>query len=498
MKSIWFLAFCLSLLADEFPFPPDSKTVSMATDSLGDRIAIWEEKGRILVSEKPINGNWSMPAVLSSALEEATTPQLKIDAKGKVIVNWVEGKRRVVASKLLKGEWVFKDPEDFSFRSEKLNVEKKRKIPSVKKTIQPMANAIDAPTSSVLSGGQIGFAAGTAAPSNGLVVSGKVGIATSSISASDYVEVSPSFTASGGRASVVTMTGSTLTAAASNDEFNMLRMNAPVLATTAGGFTGLLFYGSRILSPTLTGNGTFSNAYGYHANALASVATNQFGGYFTIPTGGTVNTALYSDNASIGYLSPTPPTNGLIVLGPVGMGINTVTARLHLMSPSASTSNQFVFYDTGQIVSTDTAFNAAAAVDCSVSPSNTAAIAASMILFPKFFPSGAITLGAGLYIDAASGTGTATTMYGMYVNQPTLGTTTYAASIQGGMVHKWNGQNAAYTITTGDYYVALTGTGTARTFTLPATPPAAGWTVVVKDEGGGRCNKQPDRWGWWQ
>jgi hypothetical protein len=76
MKTVLFLAFCLFLFADEYPFPPDSKHVSIVMNPLGESIAVWEEKGRILVSEKPVNGNWSMPSMLSSPLGEAATPQL--------------------------------------------------------------------------------------------------------------------------------------------------------------------------------------------------------------------------------------------------------------------------------------------------------------------------------------------------------------------------------------------------------------------------------------
>jgi hypothetical protein len=80
---------------------------------------------------------------------------------------------------------------------------------------------------------------------------------------------------------------------------------------------------------TYTGNlGTISAAYGIYCDAGsagASTITNAYGGYYKNPTaGGTSNCALYTDNISVGYAVITPPTNGAIISGNVGIGTSAV------------------------------------------------------------------------------------------------------------------------------------------------------------------------------
>lgn len=74
-----------------------------------------------------------------------------------------------------------------------------------------------------------------------------------------------------------------------------------------------------------SGSGTTTNFYGYYYDGshLGTTITTAYGAYFSAPSAGTNKTALYADNGSIGYTATTPPTNGMIVSGQVGVGTNS-------------------------------------------------------------------------------------------------------------------------------------------------------------------------------
>lgn len=241
-------------------------------------------------------------------------------------------------------------------------------------------------------------------------------------------------------------------------------------APAASTVTGISFQAS----PAFAGNAGTVVAYGFFYDGggpLVGTVSFQWGGYFSTPVAGTNKIGLYAGNIAAGtYTTNVPPANGMIVSGAagvgtaapvskfdvagnvsigayggvsaapangmivsgaVGFGASSLSARLHLASPSTSTSNPYASYVTGEIVSTTTSFTSAAAIDCFISPSNTASVGATHLLFPKFAPAGGITLAAAIYIDAGSSTGTITTGYGLYVSNPGFGTAKYCAYFGG-------------------------------------------------------------------
>lgn len=101
--------------------------------------------------------------------------------------------------------------------------------------------------------------------------------------------------------------------------------HGPFIATTASNYNLTNFYGIRSVAPSKSGGGTISNAYNAH---------------FAAPTIGSVNVALYTDNASIGYSAVTPPASGLIVSGSTSIGINSPAAKLHVFDSSTTPSGE--------------------------------------------------------------------------------------------------------------------------------------------------------------
>jgi hypothetical protein len=197
-------------------------------------------------------------------------------------------------------------------------------------------------------------------PTNGAIISGKLGIGSSSVPLSEYIRIAPSFSTDSGLAAIFRFTGSTLTATASNDTFNIIRIGAPTLATGASSFTGMTYVGVQLFSPTLTGNGVFLNAYGFYSSAIASIATNQYAGYFIAPTGGTVNIAAYAANLSVGYTTPTPPSSGAQISGAVTIGTTTVDGSNKLTVSggiSASTLKMSTSPTNGYVMTTDSSGN---------------------------------------------------------------------------------------------------------------------------------------------
>jgi hypothetical protein len=529
-----------------------------------------------------------------------------------VIINWVEGEKRKVASKPLKGEWAFNDKGDFSLGLETLNREKKRKTPP-KRTIQPLANAIDAPTSSVLSGGQIGFAAGTAAPSNGLVVSGIAGFGFSAIVNDVALPVQINAAAATERyfgadkagtygllvgytnGAFLGLTGAVIrnvpadpiyiyvnsntqamqiTSAArvglSCTPLNRLDVSGSVAIGTFAGVNtapsnGLIVSGQSIFKATssfiggsveIQGSDRISFGIGgtktstdgsvqtgiylgptYSPTANTSIATNILSfPTFSPPMGVTITNAahvrlqtgaqagagavtngynLYVENAGfgtnrycaylagpvgIGTLTPqnrldvsgavaigsyagvnTAPSNGLIVSGQVGIG--TTTTGNGFVSISPSTSNLYGLVVGGAvrgISGTDDALGNVLAVTLT-GPTAGATNAVELYVNPLFTAgAGTVNTMYGCFINAGTITTNPTTGYGLFVSQPVYGATAYAASIQGGMVHKVTNVTDDYTITTADYYVVYDGVDPTDVLSLPDPLPVAGWTCVIK------------------
>lgn len=157
----------------------------------------------------------------------------------------------------------------------------------------------------------------------------KLGVGGTAPGSNQVVVINTTVTASSARATGLRLQG-TLTASANSDTLGNFLIAATTFAS--GTFTGLLFRNVELRNDqvTKTGTGTVTDAYGVYSTGFASLATNQYAGYFINGTGGTTNQALYADNLSIGYTAVNPPTNGAIISGSVGVGINSASDKLHL------------------------------------------------------------------------------------------------------------------------------------------------------------------------
>lgn len=164
------------------------------------------------------------------------------------------------------------------------------------------------------------YAGVNVAPSNGLIVSSSVCIGTNTV-------VSGAF---------LTIRGTT----ANNSGTSFGLYGDTTLNPTAG--TGGLI--GWYLNPKSSASGTWSgNSFGIYVDSgvySGTVPTSIYSGYFINPSAGTNRIALYSDNLAIGYTSTTPPTNGIIISGKVGILNNAPLATaLHIGNSSTASSN---------------------------------------------------------------------------------------------------------------------------------------------------------------
>lgn len=118
--------------------------------------------------------------------------------------------------------------------------------------------------------------------------------------------------------------------------------------------------------PIISANaGTITRAGGFYFNAFGitgNAPVNTYGGYFSNPTGGTnSNTAIFSQNLSVGYVDTTPPTDGAIISGKLAIGTNSAgDAAVTVLASQGvpyyvqsvgtqtlkdSSNNQIVFFD---------------------------------------------------------------------------------------------------------------------------------------------------------
>lgn len=203
--------------------------------------------------------------------------------------------------------------------------------------------------SSVLSldnGISLGSLVGTAPPTGGLLIPGRsIFRSGGSTVSTAFFQITPVSSVISGTLHALFFGAGTLTATANSDTINLMSMVNTAIARA--GFTGLNF---RILNIdgsnfTPSGGGSSSNAYGIKAAGFVSHATNQYTGYFTASTGGTINTALYTDNLVVGtsYITSAPPANGAIIQGNVGIGVSSLSSSSNLqISDSDSLTRVFI------------------------------------------------------------------------------------------------------------------------------------------------------------
>ena len=156
----------------------------------------------------------------------------------------------------------------------------------------------------------------TTPPTNGAIIEGNVGIGTNA--PSFPLQISSSSTTSGlyNNPSLSTNTSSVN---------NVGLYNIPSISTTAANSTSYGF----LNNPTFTasGSGTYTNSFGsYFTGTL--LGTNTYTSYFVAPGGGTNRAAIYTDNISVGYTGVTPPSNGALIKGAVGINNNNPGSTL--------------------------------------------------------------------------------------------------------------------------------------------------------------------------
>jgi hypothetical protein len=386
---------------------------SILVDREGNMIATWTENEVVYVSELPLNGNWSLPFALSNYTDRAFSSYIHLDSDGKPFIVWMEEKGVKKAKKIEIGTWVVtqtiptlmvlpeknrqeeeKNPpllglipnEDFE-KAQALNDALQleglsNQVLSIKKTniklpldadetldkspYLPEAivgNAIDAPTTSALSGMNVGYAAGTLAPTGGAIISAVVGIGTSSPNSgvANLHCSGTKTTTSGGNIYGILWDGTLAPAAGAAGEARGISSEGTFTAPT--GQTIASAAGVKVnVTPNPVGNmGTITNLYGLLVGPGtakgAGTITNGYGGYFSAPNyGDSLKFALYTDNFSIGYTVFTPPTNGAIISGRVGIAtvqpttlltigtVNTTLGECILVNGN-NTSTQMGFYN---------------------------------------------------------------------------------------------------------------------------------------------------------
>jgi hypothetical protein len=115
---------------------------------------------------------------------------------------------------------------------------------------------------------------------------------------------------------------------------------------------------SMIDTTSMTGTvTTFAAVHTASGTYGGGTVTNNYGGYFTNPGGGTNRVALYADNLAIGVTNTAPPTNGILIAGDIKMngsssGSITIDAGASptaytLTLPSSAGTNNFALTTNG-------------------------------------------------------------------------------------------------------------------------------------------------------
>lgn len=303
-----------------------------------------------------------------------------------------------------------------------------------------------------LSVGYTGITPGT----NSALISGQVAVGTSSPQANTAVTISGSQanglyvkgTLATGSSNLVGIWGiNTFTPTSGTQCFQLVLQ--PTITSPAGGLTAAI---GTYTNLTLNGSGVIANAYGIKVDTIGlsgATVTAAYGGYFVNPGIGTTKTALYADDICIGYAGVTPPTNGALINGAVGIGTSSVFSGSQLNIITSSSITQIIRI-TGTQNTVDGGSNMMGiGVFNTVQPTSGGNLAAGIWSNPAYIAPtaqtiataaavylsnnisgniGTITAAYGLRIDqGSSSAGTVTTHYGLSVSRPAGGTNRYTA-----------------------------------------------------------------------
>jgi hypothetical protein len=239
--------------------------------------------------------------------------------------------------------------------------------------------------------------------------------------------------------------GGTLTGLASAASPTYYAMYISTRIISGATTSGTLNFASLDILPQFTATSTtITNAFGMRIEAATNsggTVTNAYGAFITAPTiGGTVNIATYTTNLSVGYTTTTPPTNGAIISGTVGIGTPSpsttykldIVGRTRISGFSSSTSPDYAFYMTGTLsgggsLASPTYYGFY--IDMVIRPSGVSGTrtSASLAILPQFTIDGTPFNTYGILISASTiAGGTGTTSYGLYVTNPTGSSTNVA------------------------------------------------------------------------
>lgn len=108
------------------------------------------------------------------------------------------------------------------------------------------------------------------------------------------------------------------------------------------------------MSGVLTTGSSFSPQAGLLNIPTGNTLLHAFNTYVNAPTSGTIaNIALGADNLALGYKTVTPPSNGAIIQGNVGLGQSTAATQLDCLGTVQTTGKSFV----SESVTTSTALS---------------------------------------------------------------------------------------------------------------------------------------------
>jgi hypothetical protein len=200
-------------------------------------------------------------------------------------------------------------------------------------------------TLSVIGNAQIGFNSGTTAPTNGLVVGGIVAIGVSNPDTSSVASLQLAnnlTTTNGGYAYGLIWTGSFTPASGASGQLRSISTQGSFNAPNSQTINQAIGYYANLGLNTAT-SGTINSAYGILVEGGSSsgsgTISNVYSGYFGNPSIGTNKCALYADNESIGFTNTSPPSNGLIVNGKVGIGTSSSINSTLTIQSSGSAGN---------------------------------------------------------------------------------------------------------------------------------------------------------------
>ena len=165
-----------------------------------------------------------------------------------------------------------------------------------------------------------------------------------------------SFATGGSQQAIISNSGMTLnkvlTMSGSISNNELINITGTVSRANANGY-GMTFSPTLTLStgtrnqigmyilPTYNKTGgTVTSAFSLYIDAVGGTAspTNAYGIYAKNPAYGTNMTACYLDDLAVGYTGTSPPSNGAIILGNVGIGKSTASTALDVNGTVTATS----------------------------------------------------------------------------------------------------------------------------------------------------------------